>query len=647
MYYQGAAVTDRKKIRGEKKTTSLPPEKNEAPTPTAPELPGALDFPVVGIGASAGGLKALEGFFDHLPPGSGMACVVVQHLAPRRESYLVPLLQSHTAMPIRTIEDGMPAAPDTIFIKPPGSSLIIRQGRFRLQKPASADGVRLDINEFFRSLAEDQGENAIAVVLSGAASDGAEGARAVNAANGLVLAQDAAQAEFESMPRSAIETGVVDLVLPVEMMGEELVRYVGYSRTTRREMRRQIEEKRFDGDLQQVLATVHSVTGHDFSSYKKSTVRRRIVRRLAIHQLNRLGDYASYLREHPQEAETLFRDLLINVTSFFRDPEAFAALEAELTGMLANLEADRPVRVWVPGCATGEEAYTLAILLFEAMEKLEKTFPVKIFATDINPQSIDFGREGMYQENIAAELSEQRLSRFFIRHANRYRVNPQLRDMVVFAIHDLTRDPPFSRLDLVSCRNLLIYMDNALQKRVLPLLHYSLKPGGLLLLGASEEVGTFTEEHFAPVNRKWKLFRARALSPAMRQPFPDQPPAYRKEPTRKGARQDEVQTRPLFVPAVERRRKNREPALRALVETTIMEEYAPPGIVVDAQDRILYFHSDTSRFLSPPQGEPTFEVLQMARGPLAETLAGLLHRVRQEGRRMVSKGVSFPSTAFL
>ncbi|MBE0597756.1 MAG: PAS domain-containing protein, partial [Desulfuromonadales bacterium] len=608
------------------------------------ELAATLPFPLVGIGASAGGLKALERFFDHLPPDSGMAFVVVQHLDPRRESYLGSLLQSHTAMAVRTIEGGMLAAVNTVYIKPPNSSLTIRHGRFHLQQPAVHAGVRLDIDEFFDSLAQDQGENAIAIVLSGAASDGTKGVRAINAADGLVLAQETEEAEYDSMPSHAIKTGVVDLVLPVEKMGEELARYVRHSRTARREVRRQITGKRFDGPLQQVLTTVQRVTGHDFSHYKKNTVRRRIERRLAIHQLDRLADYVRFIGEHPQEVEALFKDLLINVTSFFRDPKAFGALGEELAAMLAEHEPERLVRVWVPGCATGEEAYTLAILLLETMEKLKQSFPVKIYATDINPQSIECGREGRYPESIAADLSEERLGHFFLRQGNDFRVSEQLREMTVFAVHDLTRDPPFSRLDLVSCRNLLIYMDSALQKKVVPLLHYGLRPGGLLLLGTSEEVGPFTEEHFVAVNRKWKLFRARPLSPAGRHPIPvlTLPPRFREETGRK----QEKKQLPSPAPAVDRGRSSRETALRQLVETTIMEEYAPPGIVVDERDRVLYFQGDTGRFLSPPRGEPSFELLKMARGGLADILAELLPKARQEKRRLVHKGVSIPLHGF-
>jgi two-component system, chemotaxis family, CheB/CheR fusion protein len=609
------------------------------------ESRASLPFPVVGIGASAGGLKALEGFFDHLPDDSGMAFVVVQHLDPRRESYLVPLLQSHTGMRVCSAAAGLSMAPNTVYVKPPDSSLGLMQGRFHLHQAPRAAGARFDIDEFFHSLAQDQGENAIAVILSGAASDGAEGVRAINAAGGLVLAQQVEQAEYDSMPRSAIDTQVVDLVLPVEKMGAELLRYIAHSQLARRELRQRSSEQRFAAELKQVLAALRDATGHDFSHYKTNTVRRRIERRLAIHQLHRLDDYVRFLREHPEEAQGLFRDLLINVTSFFRDAEAFAVLGDELLAMLTDREADRPVRVWVPGCATGEEAYTVAILLQEAMEKLERTFPVKIFATDLNPQSIEHAREGLYPETIAADLTERRLGRFFLRFGNQYRVNAQLRDMVVFSLHDLTRDPPFSRLDLVSCRNLLIYMDNSLQRKVVPLLHYSLKPGGLLLLGSSEEVGGFTEEHFAPVNRKWKLYRARPLGTAAVLPVPELLPAAAKGSRAPAARNKNEQLAPP-APALERRRQTRQTAMRELVERTIMEEYAPPGIVVDEQDRILYFHGDTGRYLSPPRGEPTLELFKMIRGPLAEILAELLHGARRERRRLERKGISYAINGF-
>ena len=596
----------------------------------------ADSFPIVCLGASAGGLKALEAFFDHLPAEGGMAYVVVQHLDPHRESHLPSLLGRHTSLPIRTIEDGMKAEPDTVFLNPPNASLTIRQKRFYLESQPKDFAGRLSIDIFLRSLAQDHGENAIAVILSGAASDGTEGVRAINAAGGMTMAQEESQADYPSMPRSAAKTGLIDFVLPVEEMGEALTRYCGYSSALRREMRSQSQERRLGGELDRILKTVHSVTGHDFTQYKKNTVRRRVERRLALHRLG-LDDYGRFIREHPEEARALFRDLLINVTGFFRDPEAFEALGEEVARMLSERESGQALRAWVSACATGEEAYTLAILFIEVMDRLEKTFPVKIFATDINPQSIEIARDGLYPENIAAALSEGRRNRFFIRHGEQYRVSGQLRDMIVFSVHDLTRDPPFSRLDVVSCRNLLIYMDSALQRKILPLLHYSLNPGGLLFLGSSEEVGEFTEEHFVPLNRKFKLFRARAL-PAIWRHETFFIPALQN---RRGRIDDAHRPLPQEPPS-ERRKARLEAPFRHLIEARMMKDYAPPGVLVDKDNYIVYFQGEVGRFVHPAPGEPTFEVLKMVPGPLAETLAELLHRVRRERRRVSHKGLNLP-----
>jgi two-component system CheB/CheR fusion protein len=590
---------------------------------------------VVGIGTSAGGLKAMEGFFDHLPTGSGMAYVVIQHLAPHRESHLESLLQSHTSLPVRTAEDGMRVAPDTVYLKPPQSEVILQDGVLHLRDVMDDARVRHPIDEFFRSLARDGKESAVAVILSGAGSDGAAGIREINSASGLVIAQEEAQCDYPSMPRSAIETGLVDMVLPVEKMGEEIVRYQDHSDGIRREMKEQQTEKRLGRDILKVLAAVRNATGHDFSRYKRNTIRRRIERRLSLHRIEKISDYAHYIHQHPGEAQALFTDLLINVTGFFRDPEAFDLLCDELDRLLKDRPTDAPVRAWVPGCATGEEAYSLAMLLTESMDRLKKRFPVKIFATDINPASIDYAREGLYPESLVAELSDKRLHRFFVPHDKRYRVGAQLREMVVFAVHDITRDPPFSFLDLVSCRNLLIYMDSTLQRKVLPLLHYGLRPGGLLLLGTSEDVGE-ASELFAPIHRKWKIFRARE-HPSGRtyNPLADIVGRERQLPSREDR---EAPRQPETTPGegpVERRRHPKERGLREIVESTIMAEFAPPGIVVNEANEIIYFQGDTGMFLSPPQGEPRFELMRMVRGRLAEVLPGMLHRARKEKARQV------------
>jgi two-component system CheB/CheR fusion protein len=600
-------------------------EKTKAGKQEAPEE----GFPVVAIGASAGGLHALEGFMRHLPESPGMAFVILQHLDPRRQSIMPSILREYTDLPIVEIEDDIYIEPDRIYVRPPDRQLEIRGQKLILTEVAGHP-LRL-IDKFFFALADACGENAVCVILSGAGSDGSQGLRAINAAGGLVMVQEEQQAEYEGMPHAAIETGLVDFILPIEEMGRQLVEFRRQSRKTRRELLQVRSEKVVEQGINQILYLVQKATGHDFSRYKKNTLRRRVERRMALHRFESLDDYLNFLRRDGGEAQALFTDLLINVTSFFRDPEAFATLEKELEEMLKEHPADQPVRVWVPGCATGEEAYSIAIVLLELMDRLERQFQVKIFATDINSQSLQIGREGAYPESIAGEMDEYRLRRYFTRSAGLYKISGQLREMVIFSPHNVASDPPFSNLDVVSCRNLLIYMDQQLQKRVLPLLHYSLKQGGLLFLGTSEDVGEF-HDLFNVVHRKWKLFRARQASPERhhevfailgRTTF-----AYRPEEKR----EDFIPGKPL-----EEEKKQRA-SVRDLVEKVIVEEYAPPGVLVNGEGRILYFHGDTGRYLTPPQGDAVFNLVRMARSELGGELETLLEHARKRKSRVIRKG---------
>jgi two-component system, chemotaxis family, CheB/CheR fusion protein len=513
--------------------------------------------------------------------------------------------------------------------------VVLEGGNLRLREPAKGVRVHLPIDDFFRSLAEDQGANAICIVLSGAGSDGSQGLRAVNAAGGLVMVQEEAQAEYHGMPASAIATGLADFVLPVERMGNELARFASSPLLALREKKRRTPSEQAREELGSVLAAVRAVCGHDFSQYKPSTVLRRIERRMAIHQIDQLGSYARLLRQKPAEAQALFQDMLINVTSFFRDAGAFEVLQEHLAGMLGEKGPEAPVRVWVPGCATGEEAYSIAILLLETMDRLGKQFPVKIFASDLNRRAIEIAREGIYPDSIAADVSEQRLQRFFQRNGTQFQVTGQVRSLLVFSLHDVMRDPPFSRLDLVSCRNLLIYMDSALQKKVIPLLYYGLNPGGLLLLGSSEGIGDFGDL-FAPVSQKWKLFKTREGS-AERLQLHLELPFFASPAARQEARERQVPAAAKQPAPGKEPKSGAEAGLRTLVERTVLEKYAQPGVLVDERDEIVYFHGETGSLLTPPRGEPSFNLLGMARGLLADELRSLLRQAREEGRRVLRK----------
>jgi two-component system CheB/CheR fusion protein len=463
-------------------------------------------FPIVGIGSSAGGLEALETFFSNMPSKSGMAFVVIQHLSPKHKSILGDILKPDTEMPVMEIQDGMKIGPDCIYFNPPDEDVALFKRVFHLVAPKDSRGARLPIDFFFRSVAEDQGELAICMVLSGTGSDGTLGLEAVKGGGGMTMAQAEEQAQYPFMPRSAIDTGLVDHILPVEKMPEELRRYVRHPYLGGQEIPL-TESKRFQNYLQKILLLVRSATRHDFSHYKPTTIRRRIERRLAVHKIVDIADYHRFLTENPPEVQTLFKDLVICVTSFFRDAVAFKALETKaIADILSRKNRDEPVRVWVPGCATGEEALSIAMLLVEGMEKAGRHQPAQIFATDIDLDAIDRGRLGEYPESIAADVSADRLKDFFAKKDTVYKIKQEIREMVVFAEQNIISEPPFSKLDLISCRNVLIYLDLELQKQLLPMFHYCLNPRGYLFLGSSETVGGFADL-FEPIDLKHKIFQ--------------------------------------------------------------------------------------------------------------------------------------------
>jgi two-component system CheB/CheR fusion protein len=586
-------------------------------------------FPVVAIGASAGGLKALEGFFDPMFPESGMAFVVVQHLDPKHESLMTGLLERRTRMKVVQAADGLKVQPNHVYIKPPGKELVIRKRTLHLIEPKGSLRPQLPIDTFFRSLAEDLGERAICIILSGAGGDGTLGLKAVKGAGGMVMVQDERQAEYDGMPRSAISTGLADFILPVQRMPEELVSYVTHPFLVPEGIKDETAEERFERFIQKVLASVRRATGHDFSGYKRSTIRRRIARRMAVHQVTDVSQYANYLRQNPAEVEELFKDLLINVTNFFRDPRAFEVLERDvIPALLAAKETDAPVRVWVPGCGTGEEAYSLAMIFVAAMERLERHWQVQVFATDINPEAIETARGAIYPGNIAADVNSKRLRRFFKKDGDTYKVDRQLREMVVFAIHDITRDAPFSRLDVISCRNVLIYMDSALQKKVIPVFYYGLVDRGILFLGTSEGVGDF-HDLFETVDKKCKVYRVRKIDPHA---YRSHVGLYTKVPEvtfRQGKGElDELSTT-----------TPQEVNIRRLVEQVILQKYAPPGVLVDDKLNVLYFHGDTSKYLKPPRGEATFDILRMTHEEVHYKLARAFNRVKTQRNPVVFKGL--------
>ncbi len=595
------------------------PRKKPAPR-SLPEETSA-DFPIVGIGASAGGLAAFEQFFSGLPAHTdpGMAFVLVQHLAPDHKSILSDLIRRCTRMPVFEVEDGMPVQVNCAYIIPPGRDMAFLNGALHLLTQSEPRRLRLPIDFFFRSLAQDQRERGIGIVLSGTGSDGTQGVRAIKGEGGMVMAQSPLSAEFDAMPRSAIATGLVDYELPPAEMPLPLIAYVQhvFGKLPRSAA---VPPSAVEMAMRKVFVLLRDRTGHDFSQYKSSTVQRRIERRMAVHLLDDMNLYVRHLQQNPAEADALFRDLLIGVTRFFRDPEAFEALEAKvIPDLFAGKPAGSVVRVWIAACSTGEEAYSIAMLLVERMDVLKESFVLQMFATDIDARSIAVARAGIYGAGIAADVSPERLARFFTLDLNGgYRVNKSLRDLLVFSEQDVVRDPPFSKLDLLSCRNLLIYMTADLQRRVIPLFHYALKPGGVLFLGTSEGVGEF-EASFTVADRGAKIFRRSEKAHGLQRPSEG-----RFLPSLAG-------------PAAVHMRRDAEaapgkPPLRELTEQALLDHFGSPAALVNAQGDILYLRGRSGCYLEPAPGEPGVNnIVKMAREGLRGPLTTTLHQVTSTG----------------
>jgi two-component system CheB/CheR fusion protein len=590
-------------------------------------------FPIVGIGASAGGLAAFEAFFSGLPVDSdpGMAFVLVQHLAPNHKSILTDLVRRFTRMAVHEVDDGMAVRPNCVYIIPPNYDMAFLNGTLQLLEPTAPRGHRLPIDFLFRSLAQDQRELAIGIILSGTGSDGTLGVRAIKGEGGMIMAQNPESCEFDGMPRSAISTGLVDYELPPAEMPAQLAAYATYAYG---KLPRHITEHspKSEGTLKKLYLLMRNQTGHDFSEYKPSTVNRRIARRMAVHQIDGIENYLKYMQQTPVEVEALFRDLLIGVTQFFRDPEAFAVLEKEIIpGLFAAKSPGASIRAWSTGCSTGEEAYSIAILLQERMDVLTESYTLQVFATDIDARAISTARAGLYPASIAAHISPERLERFFTATADgsAYRVNKSLRDLLIFSEQDLIKDPPFSRIDLISCRNLLIYLNAELQKKIIPLFHYALNPGGVLLLGTSEGVGE-ANELFSARDRKAKLFQRKdehkgapsaSILPTLR--ATDSVAVLNGTP--RGARTPVLVTLPL----------------RELTEQALLKQLVPAAALVNGHGDILYLHGRSGMFLEPAPGETGISnILQMAREGLRPDLAMALQKAIATDEQVRCLGVN-------
>jgi two-component system, chemotaxis family, CheB/CheR fusion protein len=580
-------------------------------------------YPIVGIGASAGGLDAFQRFFSKMPPDSGMAFVLVPHLDAHHKSAMVELLRAYTRMPVVEIADRVRAERDHVYVIPPNATLSIERGVLHTTTPRSRG---MTIDDFLWSLAEDQGENAIGIILSGSGSDGTDGLKTIKEAGGLTFAQAAESSAFDSMPRSAAASGSVDLVLPVEDIPARLIEQVRHLAALRRERKLDGFREEVRKNLIKITALLRARTGHDFTHYKESTCIRRVQRRMHVHQLTSVADYLELLRKDAAEPEALFRDLLIGVTQFFRDGEAFKALKNRVIPKLfEDKRQDDQIRVWVPGCATGEEAYSIAILLREEMLRRDLSLKVQIFATDIDDHALEIARNGIYPQAAVRDLPDESLSLYFTKQANGYRVVKDIREMCIFSMHNLTKDAPFSKLDLISCRNLLIYFDPILQERALALFHFGLQQRGYLFLGPSENI-TPQPKLFSKVDPRARLFKARAGDPGRippELPLVIQRAGHAAPPARPAA---------LTVHEAMTRRAQK-----------VIEAYAPAAVVVDEHYEILHFSGRTGRYLQPSPGTASLNLFNIVDPGLRPDLRAAIGRAMSNGQRIVRQDLRLPA----
>jgi two-component system, chemotaxis family, CheB/CheR fusion protein len=553
------------------------------------------EFPVVGVGASAGGLEALEQFITNIPNNSGMSFVIVQHLDPTHKGLLPEILQRLTKMKVFQITDNMKIKPNSIYVIPPNRDLSIYKRTLHLFEMRERRGLRLPIDHFFRTLAENEREKSIAVILSGMGSDGTLGIRSIKEHNGLVFIQDPGGAKFDGMPRSAIDTGLASIVLSAKDIPGKISDILKHKYSG-------IGDKIISGGmesaLEKIVILLRSHTGHDFSMYKKNTIYRRIERRMGIHRIDKIISYVRYLQENPKELEILFKELLIGVTNFFRDNEVWEVLKNKiLPELLTKSPRQKVLRVWIPACSTGEEAYSLAIVFKEAIEKIkvEKNITLQIFATDIDNDAVDKARKGYFTANIAAEVSSARLKRFFVKDGSGYRAGKEIREMIIFARQNMIMDPPFTKLDLLLCRNLLIYLEPELQRKLFPLFHYSLIPEGVLILGNAESIGDYTNL-FTPLNNKARIFRKNEY--ATSREFPVFSSTYSKQ-------KSEITEKIFQMKKIEN--------LQIIAEKLLLQKYSPPAVLVNDKGDILYISGSTGKYLEPAAGKANWNIFAMLR----------------------------------
>lgn len=592
----------------------MQPGKQKSPqsiTRTQKTKVSANQFHIVGIGASAGGFEALEEFFKNMPEGNGMAFVVIQHLDPDHVCIMTELLQRITKMKVIEATDRLKVMPNCVYVIPPNKSMSILKGALHLFEPVETRGLRLPIDIFFRSLADDKQGKSIGIILSGMGSDGSQGIKAIKEKNGFVLVQDPNTAKFDGMPNSATQATLADIIAPAQELPSKLISLLKISPSARKEP---IIEIMVRSNIEKIIILLREQTGHDFSLYKKNTLFRRIERRRSIHQIDKIQSYVRFLQENPQETEILYKELLIGVTSFFRDPALWELLKEKIIpDLIKKLPNSYVFRVWIPGCSTGEEAYSMAIILTEIFEKVKKNSNVslQLFATDLDSDAIEKARKGFYQKNIVADVSPKRLGRFFNDEGDGYRVNSSIREMVVFAPQNVIKDPPFTKLDIISCRNLLIYMEPELQKKLIALFNYSLNAGGIMVLGSAETLG-LNKEEFITIDSKLKIFKKSTLISSTE--LIDFPSSFH---------------RPRFAANETKMIPKNVENIQALADQLLLQQFAPASVLVNDKGDILYITGRTGKYLEPAAGKANWNIYAMAREGLSQVLPSAIRKALQ------------------
>jgi len=599
-----------------KKLKSVEPVKEQEPAEV-----DQSQFPIVGIGASAGGLEALEEFFGSLPKDNGMAFVVIQHLDPNHIGIMPELLQRVTPLKVMQVSDGLKVKPNFVYVIPPNKSMSLLNGVLHLFDPVESRGPRLPIDIFFRSLANDRQDKSVGIILSGMGSDGSLGLKAIKEKNGVVLVQEPSSAKFDGMPRSAVEAVIADIVAPARELPSRLIDFLKF-----------IPPIKIDDDLEggnksnldKIIILIREQSGHDFSLYKKNTLFRRIERRKGVHQINKINNYVRFLQENPKEVEILFKELLIGVTSFFRDTALWEILkERVLPALVDELPDGHVLRAWVPGCSTGEEAYSLAIVFKEVIEKIKtyKKLTIQIFATDLDKDAIEKARRGIFSSNITADVSPERISRHFTPEGEGYRVNTSIRELVVFAPQNVIKDPPFTKLDILSCRNMLIYMEPELQRKMIGLFYYSLNPGGIMILGTAETLG-LSNDGFKEIDSKQKIFKRTALP--LGHDLTDFPSSFH--------RHTPVTVEKTISPKV-------ADSIQTLTHEILLQNFAPASVLVNSSGDILYITGHTGKYLEPVAGKANWNIYAMAREGLCSELPGAFRKTLQNFAPLVLRNV--------